>query len=102
MTTIYTNAARYADHDDSLTAAAAAVASAYGLDGWELSPRWDSEQRDRILVDVPESVLEQSRLRGWRVEGEVPEAAADSWQETDLDHERAMDRAEAELYRASY
>lgn len=51
--TVRVPAAPYADHDDSLAAAAEAVSAELGLDGWDLSPRWADEQRDEILLDVP-------------------------------------------------
>ena len=53
-TTIHFPAEQFADFDDCLTAAADAVATKLGLEGWDLSPRWDSDDlRDEILVDVP-------------------------------------------------
>ncbi len=52
-TTIKIQAKRYADHDDSLNAAAEDYARTYGLAGWDLSPRWEDEQRNMILIDVP-------------------------------------------------
>ena len=52
-TTIRVDAARYADEDDSLAAAAAEVAAERGLDGYDLSPRWEDDQRETILLDVP-------------------------------------------------
>lgn len=51
--TITVDARRYEDHDDSLAAAAADVAHARGLAGWDLSARWASEQRDEIALDIP-------------------------------------------------
>lgn len=53
-TTLRIDARRYEDHDDCLAAAAADVARERGLEGWDLSPRWEDEQRNAILVDVPE------------------------------------------------
>lgn len=53
-TTISVNAARYADHDDSLTAAAEEIAEQRDLIGWDLSPRWEDDQRERILLDLPQ------------------------------------------------
>lgn len=52
-TTLKIDAARYADHDDCLAAAAADVAADRGLAGWDLLPRWEDSQRDTILVDIP-------------------------------------------------
>src|SRR5690606_18243279 len=43
----------YEDHDDCLTAAAEDYAAEHGLDGWDLSPRWESEQREHIVLTVP-------------------------------------------------
>lgn len=51
--TIRINSRRYEDYDDCLTAAAEDYAAAHDLDGWDLSPRWEDEQRDHILLDVP-------------------------------------------------
>lgn len=54
IATIYLPAEQFADHDDSLSAAAEAVAAKLGLEGWDLSPRWDSDDlREEILIDVP-------------------------------------------------
>lgn len=55
-TTIRIPAARYEDCDDCLTAAANDVAEERGLKGWDLSPRWEDDERDTILVDVPEEI----------------------------------------------
>jgi len=46
-------AARYADEDDCLTAAADDYAAANDLAGWDLAPRWADEQRDEIILTVP-------------------------------------------------
>lgn len=56
MATTYTlriDATRYEDHDDCLSAAAADVAQARGLAGWDLSPRWEDDQRETILINIP-------------------------------------------------
>lgn len=53
MTTIRIDARTYEDHDDCLSAAAADVAAERGLDGWDLNPRYEDEQRETILVDIP-------------------------------------------------
>lgn len=47
------SAARYADYDDCLAAAADDYAAANDLAGWDLSPRWADEQRDTIVLTVP-------------------------------------------------
>lgn len=57
-TTIRIPAARYEDYDDCLTAAANDVAEERGLQGWDLSPRWEDDERDTILIDVPEMTAE--------------------------------------------
>lgn len=53
-------AARYADSDDSLQAAAADYAAAHGLAGWDLAPRWEHGARDSlretIVLSIPEHV----------------------------------------------
>ena len=51
--TLRIDAKRYEDADDCLAAAAADVAAERGLQGWDLSPRWEDEQRETILVDIP-------------------------------------------------
>lgn len=53
MTTIRVMAKRYEDHDDCLAAAEADVQEERGLQGWDLSPRWEDDQREVILLDVP-------------------------------------------------
>ncbi len=62
--TLRIDARRYADYDDRLAAAAADAAREYGCPGYDLSPRWDDEQRDTILVDVPQSAVARTRLTG--------------------------------------
>lgn len=54
MTTIRIPASRYEDHDDCLTAAADDVARERNLFGWRLGARWEDDQRDAILVDIPD------------------------------------------------
>ena len=57
MTTIRVPAATFADHDDDLAAAAADVAQDLGIEGYDLSPRYEDEDlRDEILLDVPDHV----------------------------------------------
>lgn len=51
--TIRINAARYADHDDCLAAAATDVADALGLGGYDTAARWEDDAREHILLDVP-------------------------------------------------
>lgn len=44
-----------ADEDDCLQAAADKYAAANGLEGWDLSPRWeDSSVRDTVVLTIPE------------------------------------------------
>jgi len=56
MRTLRIDAKRYEDCSDCLTAAAQDVADERGLAGWDLSPRWEDDERDFILIDVPEVV----------------------------------------------
>lgn len=44
------------DEDDCLTAAASEYAAEHGLEGWNLDPRWEDDQRDGILLTVPRTV----------------------------------------------
>lgn len=63
MATIRINAKRYEDEDDCLAAAAAEmVLKRPYLQGWDLRARWESEQRDAILLDVPAWTLQESAL----------------------------------------
>lgn len=61
--TITIDAARYADSDHCLTDAAADYIAAHpALAGYDLSPRWGDEQRDTILLDVPEWAIAAQTL----------------------------------------
>ena len=51
---ITVSAAQYEDADDSLTAAANDYAAAHDLAGWDLAPRWANNQRDEIILTVPD------------------------------------------------
>lgn len=53
-TTIKIDAAQYIDEDDCLTAAADDYAREHSLEGWDLDPRWEDDQRDVILLTVPD------------------------------------------------
>lgn len=53
-TEITVSAKQYEDFDDCLTAAAEAYAAEHDLAGWDLAPRWADEQRDEIILTVPE------------------------------------------------
>jgi transcriptional regulator with XRE-family HTH domain len=53
-TIIRVSSKRYEDYDDCLTAAAEDyIASHPKLEGWDLDPRWEDEDRDVILLTVP-------------------------------------------------
>lgn len=61
--TIEISAAQYKDHDDCLQAAAQEYAEERTLQGRDLSPRYADEQRETILLDVPEyAVLSTDEL----------------------------------------
>lgn len=51
--TIRIDAKRYEDSEDCLADAASDVAEELELSGYEMSPRWENDERDVILVDVP-------------------------------------------------
>ena len=53
MIEIKIDAARYADYEDCLAAAADDYAAANDLAGWDLSPCWADDQRDTIVLTVP-------------------------------------------------
>ena len=48
------NAAQYEGQYDCLSAAAADYAKEHDLAGWDLSPQWADENRDEIVLTVPE------------------------------------------------
>ena len=48
-------AAKYEDQDDCLQAAADDYAEAHGLQGWDLAPKYEDEQREVIVLTVPAS-----------------------------------------------
>lgn len=53
------DAARYRDYSDSLAAAQDDVRECYGLDGYDLDPRWDDDElRECIVLTVPEWAAE--------------------------------------------
>jgi hypothetical protein len=54
MTTLSIDAKKYEDHDDCLAAAASDVAAERGLQGRDLSPRWQDDERETILIDIPD------------------------------------------------
>lgn len=43
----------YEDFDDCLEAAAEAERERRGLEGYDLCPRWEDDERDYILLDIP-------------------------------------------------
>jgi len=47
---------RYEDEDDCLSAAERDAQVQYGLEGWDLEPRWEDDQRERIVLTVPDDV----------------------------------------------
>jgi hypothetical protein len=54
MKTVTLNAETFADYDDCLAAAAAwYIDQRPELTGWDLNPRWASDERDEILLSVP-------------------------------------------------
>jgi hypothetical protein len=53
-TTIKVAAAQYIDHDDCLAAAAEDYVSEHPVAaGYDLAARWQDDERDAILLDVP-------------------------------------------------
>lgn len=57
MSTIRIHARRYEDEDDCLSACEADIRQRARLQEWDLNPRWEDEQREAILLDVPASAL---------------------------------------------
>jgi hypothetical protein len=54
MHTISLSAEKFADHDDCLAAAADWYVELHPeAEGWDLAPRWASEDREEILLSVP-------------------------------------------------
>ena len=51
--TISVPAVEYEDFDDCLEAAADAERKRRGLEGYDLGARWESDEREAILLDVP-------------------------------------------------
>lgn len=48
------DARKYQDEDDCLAAAERDAQVQYGLEGWDLDPRWEDDQRERIVLTAPE------------------------------------------------
>lgn len=59
--TISVPSAEYEDFDDCLEAAADAERKRRGLDGYALGARWEDDERDYILLDIPieEATIEE-------------------------------------------
>jgi hypothetical protein len=57
MATIRLPAKKYEDCDNCLAAAELDIAIHRGLAGWDLSPRWEDNEREHILLDVPHFAL---------------------------------------------
>lgn len=75
MQTVRLDAKKFADHDNDLAAAEQHYASKHGLEGWDLSPRYEDDQREVILLTVPEDVTDE-RIRGLaRSAGEAGDSA---------------------------
>lgn len=55
-------AAEYEDQDDSLQAAADDYAAAHDLAGWDLAPKWEDEQREVIILTVPDQTTTEEFL----------------------------------------
>lgn len=53
MSTIRVAAWRYEDSTNCLRDAAHDLAERRGLRGWHLNPRWENNQREYILLDIP-------------------------------------------------
>lgn len=51
--TIAVDARRYEDEDDCLAAASADVLFRLGIDEYDTAARWETEERDHILLDIP-------------------------------------------------
>ncbi len=51
---LFVDAREYQDADDCLAAAERDTQVQYGLDGWDLEPRWEDDQRERIVLTLPD------------------------------------------------
>lgn len=56
---IQVSAKQYENSDDSLAAAEQDYLDEHGLDGWSLNPRWLDDERDVIVLDVPNFLAEK-------------------------------------------
>ena len=49
------------DHDDVLQAVADRASAEFGLEGWNLDPRWSDDSREEVIVSVPEWAATRGR-----------------------------------------
>ncbi len=54
--TVTVDARKYQDEDDCLAAAERDAQVQYGLEGWDLNPRWADDQRERIVLSLPDYI----------------------------------------------
>jgi len=54
MTTIEISSKVYEDLDDCLSAAAEDYASDHGLESWQVTAEWQDDEREVIVLTVPE------------------------------------------------
>jgi hypothetical protein len=52
--TVTVDARKYQDEDDCLSAAERDAREHYGLAGWDLHPRWEDDQREHIVLTLPD------------------------------------------------
>lgn len=76
--TIKIDAAQYADEGDCLTAAAQDYARDNDLDDWDLDACWEDEQRDTILLTVPDWRDDPEEVAGARADHEHDVAKDDA------------------------
>ncbi|MCA9630058.1 MAG: hypothetical protein KC766_20445 [Myxococcales bacterium] len=75
--TIAVTARDYVDADNCLAAAEAAyIATHHELRGWDLSPRWEDDERETILLTVPTWASRESEITDEQIEALRAEAAA--------------------------
>lgn len=78
-TTIRIAAARYEDADDCLGAAADEIARERGLAGYDLSPRWEDDEREAILLDIPDYAVRAGDEADWTADDLVLCESPDGW-----------------------
>lgn len=94
--TIRVSAKQYEDHDDCFAAAAADYAADHAeAVGYDMDPRWETDERDHILLDVPsdDDVAEREskgvdKINIYRQGGQWCYAA---WAGEDFDHSDTLD-----------